>query len=69
MENITYNISKPIPIPPKNQHVRKSDTSTNRYNNMSKSYENHLTANLIDPNKSSPLNSWNSRLSGRLGLS
>jgi hypothetical protein len=67
MENITYNISKPIPIPPKNQHVRIPDTSTIRCNSMSKSYENHLTANLFDPNKSSPLNSWDSRLSGRLG--
>ena len=67
MENRTYNISKPIPIPPKNQHIRNTDRSTIRYTNMSKSYENHLTANLFDPNKSSPLNSWDSRLSGRLG--
>jgi len=67
METRTYNISKPIPIPPKNQHVRTPDTSTIRYNNMSKSYENHLTANLFDPNKSSPVNSWDSRLLVRLG--
>ena len=60
--SFTYERSEPIAIP-------KMNTNTNNIIlNESKGFiEYNLTRHFFDPNKSSPPNSWNTRLMLRLG--